>query len=170
MFCCTEIWVTQYSPKVRPISNLNNNNSLITPIWATNQTLQARRVQCQQHTAMRVQFGAVVFEKSSKTWSVPPIFGLLGDLNFSQNRAKRQNGAMSIFLNAIPIHSVVTDQPKPLWRSGKKIPPRHKGQGDLCVLTKTKLKHEFHDSAKNEKLLSSRKQSIPNASGSQTKP
>ena len=52
----------------------------------------------------------------------------------------------------------------------EKVPPRHKGQGKLCVFTKKYLLQEFLDSAKNQKLLISREQSVPKASRSQIKP
>ena len=55
-------------------------------------------------------------------------------------------------LSAIQVQSVVTEHPKPLFRSEKEFPPRHRGQGDLCVLTKSNSNRNFMFSKKKGKI------------------
>ena len=81
-----------------------------------------------------------------------PDFWAIGRTQFSQKlRKTAYNGASDLILDEIQFHLVTTGRQRPLPRSGKKFPPRRRGQGVLYVLTKKQHQPEIYEFKKLKK-------------------
>ena len=137
VFCCTEIWVTQNSPKIRPISTLNINNFLIRPIWETNQTLQARKGSVLTKCDHSRLIWSSTLEDINKILFCTPFFGLKSKPKISGTDVKTTwNSVPGVLVGVILVHFHVLGHGKPSWWGGEKnFPPHHEGYEVLYVLT-----------------------------------